>query len=339
MSRAGQTFLMRALDVALYLIGRAFFAVMQAMTVNGAMAAARAIGGIGFMLLPGYRRQALANLDLAYGDSLTRREKRRIARESFQHLVSVAVELAHLPRLSRRPDFWSLIDIPREDRVRAALKKSRGLFFITGHVGNWELCGYAAALKGFDFYAVARGRETPMLDRYMMDVRQSSGMKIIYKEGALRRMVTALRSNGIIGFLIDQNAGRDGVLAKFFGHDVSAFPAIAHLAAKFRCPVVPAYAWREGRRFKYTVEVCEPIEMASTGDKEADLVENTQRMLSVIEGFIRRHPGQWLWAHRRWRVKESWLKRGRLAESAAIRERKDTEKNNDGQSQAGQQAD
>ena len=321
MSRKGQSFLMRALDVALYLLGRAFFTVMKAMTVEGAMAVARAIGSFGFMVLPGYRRQALANLDLAYGDSLSRRRKREIARQSFQHLVSVAVELVHLPRLSRREDFWSRVVVKNEERVRQALTAKKGMFFITGHVGNWELSGYAAALKGMDFYAVARGRETPLLDRYMMNMRESSGMKIIYKEGALRRMVTALRNNGIIGFLIDQNAGRHGVPAKFFGHDVSAFPTVAHLAAKFNCPVVPAYAYREGRRFRYAIEVGAPIEMAATGDKDADLMENTQRMLSAIEGYVRRHPGQWLWAHRRWRVKESWLRRGRLAESAAVRDR------------------
>ncbi len=339
MSRAGQSFLMRLLDVTLYLLGRAFFTVIQAMTVDGAMMVARAMGSFGFVVLPGYRRQALANLDLAYGESLTRTEKRRIARESFGHLVSVAVELAHLPRLSRRKDFWSRVVLKDEERLRRILSESKkGLFFVTGHVGNWELSGYAAALKGFDFYAVARGRETPLLDRYMMDMRESSGMKIIYKEGAMRRMVTALRTKGIIGFLIDQNAGRYGVLVKFFGHDVSAFPTVAHLASKFGCPVIPAYSYREGKRFRYTIEIGDPIEMVATGDRDADMIENTQRMLFAIEGYVRRHPSQWLWAHRRWRVKESWLKRGRLAASAAVRDRTDMEKKN-AEAKTGQQAD
>jgi KDO2-lipid IV(A) lauroyltransferase len=92
------------------------------------------------------------------------------------------------------------------------------------------------------------------------------------------------------------------------------------LAVKMNCAVIPAHAYRVGRAFRYVAEAGEPIELVQTGNKEADLIENTQRMLSVIEGFVRRHPGQWLWAHRRWRVKESWLRKdGRLKESVAIR--------------------
>jgi KDO2-lipid IV(A) lauroyltransferase len=330
MSRA-QTFFSRIVDIALYLLGRAFFGMMLMMPVEWAMAVARAIGAIGFLLMRGRRRLALANLDLAYGDSLTRAEKLRIARGSFQHLVSVAVELVHLPRLSKRKDFWSRVTIAHEERVSKALAEKDGIFFITGHVGNWELSGYVAALKGWNFYAVARGRETPLLDRYMMSLRESSGMRIIYKEGAMRRIVTALRSKGIIGFLIDQNAGREGVLVKFFGHDVSAFPTVAHLASKMNCAVIPSYARRVGKRFEYVIEAGEPIELVSTANKGADLIENTQRMLSAIEVYIRKSPEQWLWAHRRWRLKESWLKKdGRLKDSAELRksmEKKETESN------------
>ena len=320
MKREGRTFVAGVVDRGLYLLGRSFFAIMLAMSVEGAMAAARFIGWVGFLLLPGYRRQALANLDLAYGDSLTRREKRTIAVQSFQHLVSVIVELVHLPRLSKRGDFWSRVTLLHEERVKKALKEKNGIFLVTGHVGNWELSGYVAALLGYNFYAVARGRETPLLDKFQMAMRETSGMRIIYKEGAMRRIVTAIRNKGIIGFLIDQNAGKEGVLVKFFGHDVSAFPTVAALAVKMNCAVIPAHAYRVGRAFRYVAEAGEPIELVRTGNKEADLIENTQRMLSVIEGFVRRHPGQWLWAHRRWRVKESWLRKdGRLKESVAIR--------------------
>ena len=338
--KRSHTFFARFVDAVLYLLGRAFFAVMLAMTVEGAMAVARFIGSVGFLILPGYRRKALANLDLAYGDSLAIKEKRRIARESFQHLASVAVELVHLPRLSKRKDFWSRVTILHKERIKEALAEKDGTFFITGHVGNWELCGYTAALMGFNFYAVARGRETPLLDRYMMRVRESSGMKIIYKEGAIRRTVTALRNKGIIGFLIDQNAGRQGVLVKFFGHDVSAFPTVAYLAAKMNCAVVSAYARRVGKGFRYIIEPDEPIELVNAGGKEVDLIENTQRMLSVIEGYVRKNPGQWLWAHRRWRMKESWLttEDGRLKESASLRKSMEEKKENE-EAQTGKQTD
>jgi len=329
--KRSNTFLARCIDVTLYVAGRAFFTIILALTVEGAMAVARFLGSVGFLIMPGYRRRALANLDLAYGDSLTKKRKRQIARESFQHLASVAVELAHLPRLSKRPDFWSRVTIRNRERISEALTDKDGNFFITGHVGNWELCGYTAALMGFNFYAVARGRETPLIDRYMMKMREKSGMHIIYKEGAMRRTVTALRNKGVIGFLIDQNAGRNGVLVKFFGHDVSAFPTVAHLASKMNCGVRPGYAYRVGKSFRYVIDIGKPIELANTGNKDADLIENTQRMLTVIEGYVRRHPGQWLWAHRRWRMKESWLttEEGRLKESASLRKSLEEKKENE----------
>jgi KDO2-lipid IV(A) lauroyltransferase len=339
MRSQGQSFFARVVDVALYLLGRAFFGVMLLMPVGWAMAVARLIGSFGFLIMPRRRRLALANLDLAYGDSLTKKEKRKIAVQSFQHLVSVAVELVHLPRLCKRKDFWQRVVILHEERIKKALQEKDGIFLVTGHVGNWELSGYAAALLGYNFYAVARGRETPLLDRYMMSLRESSGMRIIYKEGAARKIVAALRDKGIIGFLIDQNAGREGVLVKFFGHDVSAFPTVAYLAARMNCAVIPAYAYRAGKGFKYVAEAGEPLQLVNTGNKDADLIENTQRMLSAIEAFVRQHPAQWLWAHRRWRLKESWLRKdGRLKESAIIRKTMQEKKQNEN-TQAKEQAD
>jgi len=278
------------------------------------MSFARTAGSIAFLLLPGWRRTALENLDIAYGDRLSRREKRRIAVQSFQHFISVTLELLHLPRLTKRSDFWKCVGIDGFEHARKALDMKKGVIFVTGHTGNWELSGFVSSILGIPFFPVARPIENaPRINEYLMDLRRRSGMKIVMKRGALRTMVRALKDGAALAFIMDQNAGRHGVLVDFFDRQVSAHPSAAGMALKFGVPVVAAYSYRVGAGFNYRIHIEPIVEMVRTGDADRDLQENTQRIISILEGFVRAHPEQWLWSHRRWRLKEGWFRRGRLA--------------------------
>jgi KDO2-lipid IV(A) lauroyltransferase len=297
-----------------YFLARCVFAVVQSLSIKATLKLARAAGRVAFMLLPGYRKTALENLDRVYGETKTRSEKRLIALRSFQHFVSVTLELLHMPRLRRRKDFWQHVRIEGFEHARKALAMKKGVIFATGHTGNWELCGFASSILGIPFYPVAKPIEhAPLLSDYLMDLRRKSGMKIVLKGGALKTMVQALKDGAALAFIMDQNAGRHGVLVDFFGHKVSAYPSAAAMALKFGAPVVAAYSYRVGSGFDYRIHVEPIIEMVRTGDADADLQKNTQRIISVLEGFVRAHPEQWLWAHRRWRLKEGWFRRGRLS--------------------------
>jgi len=310
------------LDAISYYLARCVFTVIQALNIEATMKFARAAGWVAFRLLPRFRKVALENLDRIYGDTKTRREKYLIALRSFQHFTSVTLELLHLPRLCRRKDFWDRVKIDGYEHMKEALAMKKGVIFVTGHTGNWELAGFVSSILGIPFYPVARPIENaPRINEYLMDLRRKSGMKIVMKRGALRTMVQALKDGAALAFIMDQNAGRRGVLVNFLGHKASAHPSAAAMAMKFDAPVVAAYAYRAGKGFRYRIHIEPIVEMTNTGDHDADLQKNTQKIISVLEGFVRAHPEQWTWGHRRWRLKEGWFRRGRLADFAEERQK------------------
>ncbi len=291
----------KLLDNLIYFLARCAFAFVQALSLDATLQLARVLGRVVWWILPAYRATSLKNLDIAYGDSKTKREKKDIAIRAFQHFVSVTMELLHLPRVSCRPDFWDHVQMDGIEHLKEALARNKGVIFATGHTGSWEVSGFVSKILDIPFVPVARPMDRgAKVNEYMMDLRRRSGMKIVYKHGALRTMVRALKDGAALAFIMDQNAGRAGVPTKFFGRWVSSHPSAAAMAVKFDAPVVAAYSYRTGKGFNYRVRFEPIIEMVKTGDDASDLQENTQRIMTRLESFVRAHPEQWLWAHRRW---------------------------------------
>ena len=168
-------------------------------------------------------------------------------------------------------------------------------------------------ILGNDFMALARPLEkNRWLDRFIGEVRSSSGLQVLSSKRAARQVVSALRRNKMVGILIDQREKRgEGIGVEFFGHNASTTPASAFFAMKTGAAVIPAYAIRlEGGRHRIVAEP--PVELIETGDKAEDIRINTQRHTAVLESIIRRLPDQWFWIHRRWERKEKDRTRSRM---------------------------
>jgi KDO2-lipid IV(A) lauroyltransferase len=91
----------------------------------------------------------------------------------------------------------------------------------------------------------------------------------------------------------------DGIEVPFFGHPAMTAPALAALALRYRCPVIPAYAYRIGpARLRI---VCEPpLDLPDSGDRKADILALTLSVNQRLERWIRARPECWFWLHRRW---------------------------------------
>jgi KDO2-lipid IV(A) lauroyltransferase len=175
------------------------------------------------------------------------------------------------------------------------------MIFLTGHYGNWELAGYLFGLFGFPTVSVARALDNPHLDRYLRSFRERTGQMLIPKNGSFDQMVEVLKSNSVLGFLADQDAGPRGVFVDFFGRPASTHKAISLLAIEYQAPVVVGVARRIGPGFRYEVrceDVIDPAELSGTAD---DIRLLTQRFTSALERLIRQDPTQYLWLHRRWK--------------------------------------
>ncbi len=301
-----------------YWLIRAVFLLPRAAPLPLARGLARATGRLAFYILKEYRKTALDNAEMVLSSELSERERYEMVRFSFESVAMTFLELVNFSRLLRMPDLERYFEFELLDESIEISKKAGGAIFITGHIGNWELCSLITVRKGLPFCAVARPLPNGFLDDYVTKLRESCGQVIVKKRGALKGMVKQLRSGGAVAFLIDQNARKHGVMVKFMGHNASTIPSVASLAMKMKVPVIPGACMRVGNGFRFKLVCMPPVQIVDTGDRGADLIANTQRMNDAVEELVRRDPRQWMWGHRRWRIKDSWLTKGRLAERAMV---------------------
>ena len=257
------------------------------------------LGRVAYWLLPGRRRVALDNLALVYGDTLSPGARATLARRCFEHLGTTVMECCRL-FFGPREHLLGRVQGRGMEHIGRAMAQGRGIFFLTGHFGNWELLAATHGLAGFGLSVVVRPLDNPYLDALIARARERSGLRAISKRDAVQGVRAALGRGECIGILLDQDAGREGVFVPFLGHAASTSRALAVLALKTRAPVVPAFIHRlpdGGHELVLDPE----IPLAITGDLDHDIEVNTARFTEAIERHVRVHPEQWFWVHRRWK--------------------------------------
>ena len=277
---------------------RATRALARRLPDRGAAALGAGIGRVFYVVDGTHRRLAIEQLRAAF-PVRSIDECRAIARATFAHFGRLLVALLRFSALSRE-EMRARVEYDGEDRVRAALAAGKGAIIFSGHFGYWELHGLAHALVLPPLSVLARPLDNPLLNDLLEEMRAATGNKVIYRQGAIRRVLRALDGNECVAILIDQHMhGSDVVTVDFFNRPAATTSALAALALRTGAPLIPAFALPLPRgRYRMVYE--HPIELAAAGS--ADPVrEVTQRCTDVLEMYVRRHPQLWLWMHRRWR--------------------------------------
>jgi len=172
-------------------------------------------------------------------------------------------------------------------------------FYLSAHIGNWELAPLTAHVHDIPSAFVYREANNRLVQKLYMSGRRHYRDMMIPKgaEGA-KQMIKALRDGKHVGVMVDQKMN-DGIPVPFFGEDAMTAPALAQLALRFKCPVIRARVIRD-KGATFTIEISEPIYVDDTGDKTRDIAAFMARTNGIIEAWIREKPGQWLWLHNRW---------------------------------------
>jgi len=229
-------------------------------------------------------------------------ECRAITRAAFRHFGRLLTSVLRFSALSR-DEMRAHVEYEGEERVRAAIAEGKGIIFFTGHFGFWEVHALAHVLMFPSISLLARPLDNPLLHALLERIRTSTGNRLIYKQGAVRQILAALKQNEGIAVLIDQHThSGDAVMIDFFNRPAAATATIATLALRTGAALVPVFALPLANgRFRMIYET--PVEMpAETSDDPVR--ELTQRCTDVLEMYVRRHPHLWLWMHRRWRSEE-----------------------------------
>lgn len=249
-----------------------------------------------------HRRRAEEHLRLSFRD-LPQRQIEALARASMEHLAMLAIEVLLTPRLITTWTWARYIKLRGLDEAIRVLLDRKGCIMLTGHYGNWELLGYTLAKLGFEIVAVMRPLDNEYLNRYLLDRRERSGLRLLYKKGASRSAGEVLESGGTLCFIADQNAGHKGLFVDFFGRKASTYKSIGLLAMEHNVPIIVGCARRTSHRFEYEICVNRIIRPEEWAHRDDPLLWITQEYSTAMEQLIRVAPEQYLWIHRRWKTR------------------------------------
>jgi Kdo2-lipid IVA lauroyltransferase/acyltransferase len=267
---------------------------------------ARAMAAVGVRMLlfalPKLKKTAEFNLRLAFPE-WTDAQRRSTLKKMTRNLGWMAAEFARMPSYTKE-NIEGVVILDGHENFLAGHRRGKGVLYLTGHIGAWELSSFAHALYGFPLHYMARPLDNTPLDAMVNEYRGLSGNKPIFKNESARVMLRILKEAGTVGILADQNTmPGEGVFVDFFGTLACTSTGIARVALHTDAAVVPGYAYWDEKLRKYRLRFEPPVELVRTGDAERDIVENTQRFAKVIEEIVRKYPEQWVWIHARWKAR------------------------------------
>lgn len=252
------------------------------------------------------KRIMLRNLTLAFPDESAEFYDALITRTcvSFARAISDTIRLFCLDQEWVREH----VEIPFYDRyleLRAA-NPNKGILFVTGHLGSFDLLAYSAGLLGHSLNVVARRFKNRLLDGWFSGIRERTGNKVIDRSGATRKMLSAVNSGENVGILFDQNVTRKhAIFIDWFGRLAATTFAPGYVAVTTECQVMVVYLhYLGGDRYQMRAEEIELADVYHDDTKSRDdkIREVLERCTAVFMKMIIASPDEWFWFHRRWKT-------------------------------------
>lgn len=288
-----QTIIYRLIRVAIHMMAGLPYPITQGM--------GNALGVLGYLLPMERKAVALENIRHSF-KTMTGYESKRLLQKVYQHFGRMFLETSCILKLtSHNLDRYVIFE--NRESLNHALSKGKGVFILTAHFGNWEVMAAAVTIRWGKTAVIARPADFAPLDRMVNELRSWHGAQIIPKQRAMKPILQALKQNLIVGILLDQNVDwYEGVFVPFLGRWACTNKGLALITARTGTPVVPAFAVRaEDGRYRIVFE--EELSLHNTGDKTADVEENTEIFTRMIERYVLKHPDHWFWFHKRWKTR------------------------------------
>ena len=265
-------------------------------------AAGAVVGLAAYALARRLRRVGRQNLALAFPE-LTGGQREGVLRASFRSLGWQLAEFAHMRRYTPE-SARERIRYEGLENFLAARARRKGVLVLTGHLGSWELSSFFHSLMGYPMAMVIRRLDNGRVDAFVNGIRTLHGNRVLPKDDFARGILKELHRGETVGILMDTNmTPPQGVFVPFFGKDACTASGLARVALHAGAAVLPGFLLWEPGEGRYVLHFGESLELARTGDAEADAVANTALFTRVLESWIRRYPEQWLWVHRRWKTR------------------------------------
>lgn len=263
---------------------------------------AKNFGTFLYYIIPLRKKIVLRNLSIAFPEK-SEDDKRKIALKCYQHYAILFARFMRPPKLSEK--YFRDKVINYDDAKAKAIEdfKDKGSIGLTAHFGDWEFLGSVLSFMGYPMTGVAKPMHNPLVDKYVIKMRDKKGLRMIETGGFFKKVVTLIKSKKTVVFIADQDARKDGYFEDFFGKPASTFGGPALFSLKLNLPIYPWFCVSIGGG-KYKIIFKDPIfPPKECSDKEEAMREITRKHISVLEEVIREYPEQYFWFHRRWKTK------------------------------------
>jgi KDO2-lipid IV(A) lauroyltransferase len=282
-----------------YYAMRGILGVLRTMSWDAACRFGERLGVLGYRPLNIRKRVVERQIGAAFPE-LTREQVKALARDSYAHLGRTFVESALFDTIGKQGVLDLVDEVRGWEHIDKEVAAGRGIVFVTGHHGNWELAGAYVAARGIAVEAIARAMANPLTDDYVTRVREATGMVIVHDADAVRRAPRSLRAGRSVAFIADQGVlGLASTFVPFFGRPAKTPRGAAVFALRFEVPVIFMVALRKPTgKFRVIVERIEP---RRTGDMDRDVDNIVAEFTARLEHWVREEPAQYFWQHRRWR--------------------------------------
>lgn len=282
----------------IYLIKTIFF-IFKYVPDNVASLFGHGLGLLWFYVIRFRRTLVFDNLRQAFGEEKSDGEIYKIARANFLHYGRSFVEYLKMPSWSNET-ILSKVSVSGLENFDSASAQKKGALVICGHYGNFDLANVAQAAMGIGIHVITKKAKNESVDKYWQKIRTDKGIQFLPSKKSAFSIVKALRRNEMVALIFDQHAaGKEGVRGTFFGRPASTMKAVALLARKMKCPVLPVFNYRQAG--VEVISVGKEIPFIACDNDDECIRLNTQNYNDILEDFIRKHPEQWFWVHRRWK--------------------------------------
>ena len=261
----------------------------------------KSIAWLAYHVSAKHRKIIHTNLQLAFGEELSQKEKKVYGISAFMNLLDTTLGIIERDGMQKE-EVIKNVTFEGEEIVKAYQNAGKKIIFVTGHQGNWELLSQAIAIK-FDLTLVGVGREldSKIMDQQLKENRERFNVEMVYKKGAMKGCIKALAQNKAVGILVDQAIRpNQSIEVKFFNHPATHTPLASILSRKFDIDLIPAFISTDDY-INYHVKIYEPIKSIKTDKQEEDLAKLTQAQANIMELVIKKSPQEWFWMHKRWK--------------------------------------
>jgi Kdo2-lipid IVA lauroyltransferase/acyltransferase len=250
----------------------------------------------------GRHRVAMHNLRRAYPEK-AETELEAIARGMWGNMARLIAEYVFLDQIfdyDPHSEKSGLVEVEGREIFERLREETRPRIYFTAHTGNFELLPICAATFGLEVTALFRPPNNPYIAKKVLEARRTNmGHLVPSKAGAVWSLASVLSDGGSVGMLVDQHF-YNGIPAQFFGRTALTSPLLPRLARQFDADIYPARCVRlPGGRFR--LELQERIELPKTANGKIDIDASAQLLNDITEGWVREHPDQWMWFHKRWK--------------------------------------